>query len=391
MCCCRKEIFLKIYFFFVLKNYTLLLLMGGDEGTLGVDNLAVGTILLDAALLLELQVLSALDASETPDAGDVDLLTSRILELGTAEALNSMGDVLLEGTDGHEDLSDVNTGDEAIRLTEGTTHTSLETIGSGAGQHLVDTQDVEGVGAHTQMETILTAHLHGILVGADTGSLKSLRGDVLVFAGDQMDSEGELINSSLLLTAVIDTKLRVGDSAAEAGLGVRLVLDEAIAEMIGVQMKKKQSWVSELLLGLGPTNGKWNCRIRSTKDKQKVLGFHKILLPPFTYQRAGRLPILDVYQTILHNNTKSNGKSKSVSTQLPKTSHEFYRHSPSFLGQQLHSSTKLGPILPLLHRILPQFELETAPEAKKRRYTTFGTASGNSVVILRAKVQNHFQ
>lgn len=203
--------------------------MGGGEGTLGVDDLAVSSVSHDATLLLELQVISTLNAGETPDAGDVDLLTSRELELGTTESLHSVGDVLLESTDGHDDLSDVNAGDETIGLTEGTTHTGLETIGTGTGQHLVDTQDVEGVGAHTQVETILTAGLHGVLVGANAGSLQGLRGDVLVFARHQVDGEWELVNAGLLTTAIVDTKLSIGDSTAEAGLGIGLVLDKAVA------------------------------------------------------------------------------------------------------------------------------------------------------------------
>jgi hypothetical protein len=201
----------------------------GHEGSLGAEDLAVSSVLLDLALLLELQVLSAVDTSETPSAGDVDLLTSGELELGTTEALNGVRNVLLEGADGHEDLSDVNTGDQAVGLSEGTTHTGLETIGSGAGQHLVDTEDVEGVGTDAQVETILTAELGGVLVGADAGSLQSLRRDVLVLARDHVDGVGELVYSSLLLTAVVDAKLGIGDSTAETRLGVRLVLDETVA------------------------------------------------------------------------------------------------------------------------------------------------------------------
>ena len=207
------------------------LVTNGNEGTLGVEDLAVSSVLLDAALLLELQVLRAVNTSETPGTGDVDLLTSRELELGTTESFDSVGDVLLEGTDGHEDLADVDTGDETIRLTEGTTHTSLETIGSGAGQHLVDTENVEGVGTDAQVETILTAGLSQVLVGANAGSLESLRRDVLVLARNEMDSVGELVDTSLLTSAVVDAQLRVGDSAAEARLGVRLVLDETVAIM----------------------------------------------------------------------------------------------------------------------------------------------------------------
>ena len=61
--------------------------------------------------------------------------------------------------DGHEDLANVDTGDLAVRLAEGTTHTGLETIGTSARQHLVDTDDVVGVGTNTEVETFLTRDL----------------------------------------------------------------------------------------------------------------------------------------------------------------------------------------------------------------------------------------
>lgn len=41
-------------------------------------------------------------------------------------------------------------------------------IGSGTGQHLVDTDDVEGVDTDPHMEGILSGSLCDILVGANT-------------------------------------------------------------------------------------------------------------------------------------------------------------------------------------------------------------------------------
>ena len=52
--------------------------------------------------------------------------------------------------------------------------TSHSPIGSGAGQHFVDAHDVEGVWSDPQVEGILTAVLHQILVGADTGGFQGL-------------------------------------------------------------------------------------------------------------------------------------------------------------------------------------------------------------------------
>ena len=62
-------------------------------------------------------------------------------------------------SDAQNDLTNVDTGDGAVRLAESTTHTGLESIGSGARQHLVDTDNVVRVGAHAEMETFLSCDL----------------------------------------------------------------------------------------------------------------------------------------------------------------------------------------------------------------------------------------
>ena len=72
------------------------------------------------------------------------------------------------GADAHDDLADVDTGDSAVGLAPGTTHTRLQSIGTSARQHLVDTEDVEGVNTNPQMEGILSRGLGDILVGANT-------------------------------------------------------------------------------------------------------------------------------------------------------------------------------------------------------------------------------
>jgi len=61
--------------------------------------------------------------------------------------------------DAHENLTDVDTGNSAVGLAVGTTHTGLQPIGAGARQHLVDTDDVERVGTDTKVETFLTGVL----------------------------------------------------------------------------------------------------------------------------------------------------------------------------------------------------------------------------------------
>lgn len=44
-----------------------------------------------------------------------------------------------------------------------------------------------------------------------------------------MDTQGELINTGLLTSEIVDTNLRVGDTSTETRLRVRFVLAVAIA------------------------------------------------------------------------------------------------------------------------------------------------------------------
>lgn len=70
-----------------------------------------------------------------------------VLVLRSPQSLNGSSTVGVTGPDGQNDLTDVDTGDSTVGLAPGTTHTSLQPIRTGTGQHLVDTDDVEGVGA----------------------------------------------------------------------------------------------------------------------------------------------------------------------------------------------------------------------------------------------------
>jgi hypothetical protein len=68
----------------------------------------------------------------------------------------------VSGADGQNNLANIHTGNSTLGLTEGTTHTSLQTIGTGARQHFVDTDDMKGVDTHTHVETFLTGDLHKV-------------------------------------------------------------------------------------------------------------------------------------------------------------------------------------------------------------------------------------
>lgn len=62
-----------------------------------------------------------------------------------------------------------------------------------------------------------------VLVGANTGSLEGLGGDLLILVGDEVNAEGELVDVGLLATEIEDANLGVGDTTVEARLRVRLL------------------------------------------------------------------------------------------------------------------------------------------------------------------------
>lgn len=126
------------------------------------------------------------------------------------------------GAAAHEDLANVDTGDSAVGLAPGTTHTGLQSIGTGAGQHLVDADDVEGVSADAEVEAVLAGGLDEVLVGANTGGLEGLGAQLLILVGDEVDAEREVVNVGALAAKIEDADLGVGDTAVVPRLGVRL-------------------------------------------------------------------------------------------------------------------------------------------------------------------------
>ena len=124
----------------------------------------------------------------------------------------------VSGTDGQDDLTDVDTGDGTVGLSPGTAHTGLQSIGAGTGQHLVDSDDVEGVASDTHVETVLSGNLDEVLVGADTSGFESLGAQLFVFIGDEMDAEREFIDTGTLPSEIEDTDLGIWNTTVEPGL-----------------------------------------------------------------------------------------------------------------------------------------------------------------------------
>ena len=199
------------------------------EGTVSGDNLHVDTVGKDLALLLQLSVLDLGELGEAVLDGSSDLLAAGELEHGSSQGLLGVLDVLGAGSDRHEDVADVDASGTAVGLAVGLSHTLLESIGTSAGEHLVDSENVPRVHSDSHVESVLTCLDLHVLVGSDTGGLQSLRSDLLLLAGDEVNAVGELVVGSLLSADVVDSELRVGHTTVVAGLGVGLVLLVSIA------------------------------------------------------------------------------------------------------------------------------------------------------------------
>lgn len=111
------------------------------------------------------------------------LLATRKLHFSASESLNELRFVHVLATNRHYNLTNVNTGNSAKRLSVGTPHSGLQSkignkyaklpISACARQHLIDAHNVVRMHTHAKMESILATILHEILVGANTSSLQS--------------------------------------------------------------------------------------------------------------------------------------------------------------------------------------------------------------------------
>jgi len=167
--------------------------------------------------------------SETPFAGNDQLLTAGELEFGSPERLDDVRLMLVLASYAQNRLSNVDASDQPLRLAKGASHSGLEPISSGARQHFVDADDVEGVDADAHVERVLAHKLYHILVGADTSGFEGLGGELFILVGDHVDAERELIDTRPFTTQVVDTDLRIGDTPAKPRLGVGFVLAVPIA------------------------------------------------------------------------------------------------------------------------------------------------------------------
>ena len=87
--------------------------------------------------------------------------------------------------------------------------TCLQTICTGAGKHLVDTDNVERMQANAQVEVVLSDRVDHVLVGGNTSSLKRLGGDLLLLKREEVNAGREHIAANLLFADIVNLDLGV--------------------------------------------------------------------------------------------------------------------------------------------------------------------------------------
>ena len=122
----------------------------------------------------ERNVLLLVERGEAPLLGDNDELPAREFELATSVCFFDVVFMSFCGTGRDHNLSDLDTGGEALRLAERTTHTGLEPISTGARKHLVDTEHVVWVDSDSAVEVFFAEGTGKVLVAANTSSLEGL-------------------------------------------------------------------------------------------------------------------------------------------------------------------------------------------------------------------------
>lgn len=156
-------------------------------------------------------------------------MAAGILEHGSSEGLLGVHDVILLDAYGHQDGADVHAGGSAVGLAPSLSHAGGKSIGASARQLLVDSEDVPRVHSHSHVEGVLASLDCQVFVGSNARGLKGLGGDLLLLSGDQMDTVGELVVGSLLITDVVNSELGVRDTTVVARLREGLVLLVSVA------------------------------------------------------------------------------------------------------------------------------------------------------------------
>lgn len=97
-----------------------------------VDDLDIVTSRLGSSFSSKSVVVLSEDGGETELNTDGDFLSSGEFHTASSKSFNCLISVLVLGSDGVQDLVDLNSSASTLGLTESTSHTGLESIGTSA-------------------------------------------------------------------------------------------------------------------------------------------------------------------------------------------------------------------------------------------------------------------
>jgi hypothetical protein len=194
--------------------------------TPGLD---IDTISDELSLFFKVFIFTSEEFGETPFLGNNDTLLSREFIFGSSQGFHGTFDVVLGGSDGIEGLADFDTGAFFVGLTESSSHTTLETISTGTGQHLVNTDDVPRVHAASHVESFLTTVFDHVFVGGNTSSFHSAGGNLFFFPRDHVNGPTKIVTVGFFSTNIVGSDFGIRATTAESGFRIRFVLGVAIA------------------------------------------------------------------------------------------------------------------------------------------------------------------
>jgi hypothetical protein len=144
------------------------------EGSVFREEFDVRSIGNEFIVSLKFIISSLGEFSESPFLGNDDLLSAGELVLGSSEGFKSVFDVFGFNSDREKNLSNADTGGLAVSLTEGSSHTGLQSISTGARKHFVNTDNVEWMSTDSHVETVFADPFDHVFVGCDTGCFEGL-------------------------------------------------------------------------------------------------------------------------------------------------------------------------------------------------------------------------
>lgn len=181
-----------------------------------LDKLNIRSIALDFTSVFLTFVLKSGEGCEAPFVWNHDFLSSWEFIFGSSESLNSFLDAVFSDSNWVKDGTDFNSSNLTIGLSEGSSHTGLETISSSTWKHLVDTKTMPGVDSTSHVEVFLANVLSEILVGSDTGGFESFRRNLFDFIRNDVHNIGEHVHIAFLLSNIVDSDLRIWNTSIVA-------------------------------------------------------------------------------------------------------------------------------------------------------------------------------